>query len=180
MQRRSCQQKGVRAMKVSVGKMVASAAVAGAVGLGGAGIASWTSAGSAATPVSLVADTATTVPGASGPVKADHAARGHGLVGLLRRADHGTFEVKDKAGQWVTYTFDKGKVTSVNAQSITLERPDGKSVTLNITPDTKFRGVASAADVKTGKGAIVVSNSSDNALVVAQRDRSKAPAQPAA
>jgi hypothetical protein len=162
-------------MKVSVGKMVATAAVAGAVGLGGAGIASWANAGSAASPVALVADTATTVPAASGPAKAGH--EGHGLAGLLRRADHGTFEVKDKAGQWVTYTFDKGKVTSVNAQSITLERPDGKSVTLNITPDTKFRGVASAADVKTGKGAIVVSNSSDNALVVAQRDRSKAPAQ---
>ncbi|HEX9547917.1 MAG TPA: hypothetical protein VF942_11290 [Acidimicrobiales bacterium] len=164
-------------MKVSVGKMVATAAVAGAVGLGGAGIASWTSAGSAASPVALVADTATTVPGASGPVKAGHG--GHGLVGLLRRADHGTFEVKNKAGQWVTYTFDKGKVTSVNAQSITLARPDGKSATLNITPDTKFRGVASAADVQTGKGAIVISNSSDNALVVAQRDRSAHPAQPA-
>lgn len=163
-------------MGVSVGKMVATAAVAGAVGLGAVGVAGWANSGGTGngTTATLAASTVS----AAGPVKARHAG---GLRGLLRRSDHGTFEVKDKSGQWVTYTFDRGKVTSVNSQSITLARPDGQSVTLTIGPETKFRGVASAGDVQKGKGAIVVSNSAGRALIVAQRDaKAGQPAAPAA
>ena len=164
-------------MGVSVGKMVATAAVAGAVGLGAVGVAGWANSGGTGngTTATLAAQTASTV-SASGSVKARHPG---GPRGLLRRADHGTFEVKNKAGQWVTYTFDRGKVTAASGQSITLARPDGQSVTLTITPETKFRGVASAADIKTGKGAIVVSDSAGKALIVAQRDPRAKPAQPA-
>ena len=164
-------------MGVSVGKMGATAAVAGAVGLGAVGVAGWANSGGTGngTTATLAAQTASAT-STSGPVKARHAG---GLVGLLRRSDHGTFEVKNKAGQWVTYTFDRGKVTAVNGQSITLARPDGQSVTLTITPETRFRGVTSAADIKTGRGAIVVSDSAGKALIIAQRDRQAMPAQPA-
>jgi hypothetical protein len=163
---------------MSVGKVAAAAAVAGAMGLGAAGALGWVGGGSGGSSTSpSSASPATLVASATSPTTQAKAGRG-GLLGLLRRTDHGTFEVRTKAGQWVTYTFDRGKVTAVNGQTITLARPDGQSTTLTITPETRFRGVATAQDVQTGKGAIVVSKDG-NAVVVAQRDPRTRPARPA-
>jgi hypothetical protein len=89
-------------------------------------------------------------------------------LALLRRADHGTVEVKNKDGQWVTVTFDRGTVTAADASSITLQRPDGQSVTIALTSGTRYRGVSSADQVATGKPAIVASDSGGDALLVAQ------------
>jgi hypothetical protein len=100
----------------------------------------------------------------------DTAGGGHGHPGLalLRRADHGTVEVKNKDGSWVTVTFDRGTVTAASASSITLQRPDGQSVTIALTADTRYRGISSADQIATGKAAIVASDSNGNALLVAQ------------
>ena len=76
---------------------------------------------------------------------------------LLRRADHATLEVKVQ-GQWVTFDLDRGKVATVSPTAITLQRPDGQSVTLQITGATHFNGVASEAAVRTGAAATVISD----------------------
>jgi hypothetical protein len=79
------------------------------------------------------------------------------LGAILRRTDHATLEVKVQ-GHWVTYTLDRGKVSAISPTSITLARPDGQSVTETITPNTKYRGVASESGVQLNKSAIVLSD----------------------
>ena len=158
-------------MSLSVGKKVAGAALAGTLALGGAGAIALAGGGQASSAASNLPATLTAAT-QNAPAKGRRA--GDGWLALFRRADHGTLEVKNKAGQWVTYTFDKGKVTAVSASSITLARPDGQSVTIAITAETKFRGVSSAADVTVGRAAIVVSDNG-HALWVAQRDLRKTP-----
>lgn len=88
---------------------------------------------------------------------------------LGRRAIHGDLIVKGRAGQFENVSFDKGKVTAVSATSITIERPDGQSVTKTIDGDTKFRGVDGWQGIKTDKGALVVSKG-DKAVMIGQRD----------
>lgn len=77
---------------------------------------------------------------------------------LLSRADHATVEIK-KGGKWVTVDVDRGNVTAASTSSITLSRPDGQSVTLQLSSSTKFRGkeATSASALKTGVRAVVVS-----------------------
>ena len=77
---------------------------------------------------------------------------------LLSRADHATLEVR-RHGQWVLITVDRGNVTAVSATSITLARPDGRSVTIALAPGTKYRGkeASSATGLKTGVRARVTS-----------------------
>ena len=71
-------------------------------------------------------------------------------------------------GQWVTFVLDRGKVATVSPTAITLQRPDGQSVTLQITSATHFNGVASEAAVRTGVTATVISDNG-TARRVAQR-----------
>jgi len=75
---------------------------------------------------------------------------------LLDRADHASVEVKVK-GQWITYDVDRGKVTAVSPGSITLQRPDGQSVTETLGPDTKYKGVTSESGIRLARPAMVVS-----------------------
>ena len=89
--------------------------------------------------------------------------------GLLRRAEHGDLTVRTKNG-FEQVTFDRGRVTAISATSITITRPDGQSVTKTIDASTRFRGVQSASEVKTGKPAVVASKG-DTAVVVGQRVR---------
>ena len=81
------------------------------------------------------------------------------MQAIARRSVHADLVVKDKDGTYVTITVDRGTVTAASATSITLDRPDGKQVTLAVTTDTKVRGVASVAALQTGKAAVVVSRS---------------------
>lgn len=92
--------------------------------------------------------------------------------GAVRRAVHGDLVVRTKDG-FENVTFDRGEVTAVGAGSITVKRPDGKTVTKKLTADTRFRGVGSAKEVKTGQPALVVSKG-DTARLVAQRTADKA------
>jgi hypothetical protein len=137
-------------------KKVVGAALAGLV-VAGAGAAAWaqTTAGTGST-----SGTATTA--AAGR-------SGHPGLAILRRADHGTLEVKDKDGKWVTVTFDRGRVTAADAGSVTIQRPDGQSATAKLTADTKYRGIGAASAITVGKAAAVVSDSGGNALILAQR-----------
>src|SRR5437899_8921934 len=106
----------------------------------------------------------TTTPSASAPA-AGHP--GRHLLRPLRRVVHGDLIVRTKDG-FENVTVDRGKVTAVSASSITIERPDGVSVTKAVTAETKFRGVDSVEHVERGKGALVVSKG-NNAVLIAQR-----------
>jgi hypothetical protein len=142
-------------MAISFGKKLAGAALAGAVALG-AGTAAMAAGGGAAA--------SSTAP-ASGSLTAKAAGAAGAKVkgaGILRRADHGDIEVQVKAAKgapktWETITFDKGNVTDVAADHITVARPDGQSVTLKIDATTKFHGVAAVAEVQKDKPVIVLS-----------------------
>lgn len=103
-------------------------------------------------------------PGRPGPHKA-------GLPFALGRAVHGTVIVPDGDGGWQEVTFDRGKVDEATDSSrIVLDRPDGPTVTIALTSDTRYHGIAGAADVVEGRGAVVVSRDG-RALHVLQRDR---------
>lgn len=75
---------------------------------------------------------------------------------LLQRSDHATLELKVK-GHWVTYTLDRGKVASISPTAVTLDRPDGQTVTDAINSGTRFGGVSSESAVQLGKPAVVLS-----------------------
>ena len=116
------------------------------------------------------ADTTSTAPPSAAPPSASAPAAaqpGHDHRGPLRRAVHGDLIVRTKAG-FENVSVDRGKVTAASASSITIERPDGLSVTKAVTSATKFRGVDSAEHVERGKGALVVSKG-DTAVLIAQR-----------
>jgi len=80
-----------------------------------------------------------------------------GGPGVLRGAIHGDLLVRDENGSTRTVTFDRGKVTAISATSITIERPDGVSVTKNLTDQTVFTGTP-RDQLQPGAGVIVVSS----------------------
>lgn len=85
-----------------------------------------------------------------------------GLRRLVIRAVHGDVVVKTKQG-FVTVTFDRGKVASVNGQQLVLTEGTRtatyKTVTLTIPSNARVRDdrrKASLADLKPGQRVIVV------------------------
>jgi hypothetical protein len=142
-------------MSISISKKVAALGVAAAA-LAGGGAAAWAqSTGGPAAPAS----TTTTAPAKSTVPAAAPGIRLARLRAIARRADHGDLEIKTKDGTWVTVTFDRGTVSAASATSVTIDRPDGQKATLAINSSTKVHGIASVSDLKTGKAAIVVSQS---------------------
>jgi len=136
-------------LKLSLKQKIVGLAVAGAVVLGTGGAVAWAQTGGGSSP--------STAP-ASATQPADVPARA--LRPLARRAVHGDVVVKAKDGSYVTVTFDRGTVTAASATSVTLQRPDtNQPVTLAVDTNTKVHGVASAADLKVGQDAVVVSRS---------------------
>jgi len=105
--------------------LVIAAALLGALGIGGAGVA----AANGALPVAVSALTGQRVNIASVNGKA-HARRGadRGLV-------HGSI-ITSVNGAYMTYTVDAGRVSAISTSAITLTRLDGQQVTLTITPST--------------------------------------------
>ncbi len=151
---------------------VAAGAAAGAIVVLGGGAAAWaatSSGGSVAT--STPPAPSTTSPPATPGAHGGHGGRKAGSI--FDRSDHGTVEVK-QAGHWVTYTYDRGKVSAASATSITIARPDGQSTTVAINGATKFRGVASATAVQTNQNATVISLNGTATQVV--QGHGKAPA----
>lgn len=166
-------------MKLSLGKKIAGAALAGAV-LVGAGTVAYAATSSGATGTPPVAVASTTGPAASGTAGTGLGAAAARVAQLVKRADHGTVEVKAKSAgsttaTWQTFTFDRGQVSAVSATSITLARPDGQSVTLSIGANVKYKGVTSWQGIATSKGAVVISQSG-GALIIAQKAGTSTPA----
>jgi len=136
-------------LRLSFTQKIAGVAVAVAVVLDAGGAGAWAQTGHGSSP--------TTAP-ASPTQPADVPARA--LRPLARRAVHGDVVVKAKDGSYVTVTFDRGAVTAASATSVTLQRPDtNQPVTFSVDANTKVHGVASAADLKVGQQAVVVSRS---------------------
>ena len=94
-----------------------------------------------------------------------------GGLGLLGRAVHGSAVVPGAIeGTWQTVTFDRGRVeAATDGSKIVLARPDGETVTLALTADTRYHGIADAAGIKEGQPALVISKDA-TATQVVQRD----------
>ena len=106
-----------------------------------------------------------------------HHRRGPGALGLapLGRAVHGTVTVPDGNGGWHEVTFDKGTVDEASdGAKVVLDRPDGQTVTVALTAETRYHGVADAAALVDGRPALVVSQDG-KALHVAQREADRRP-----
>jgi hypothetical protein len=63
-----------------------------------------------------------------------------GKAGILKGAIHGDLLVRSQDGSTHTVTFDRGKVSSLSGSSITIQRPDGVSVSDDLTDQTVFNG----------------------------------------
>lgn len=105
-----------------------------------------------------------------------HHRRGDGPPGLaLGRAVHGTAVVPDGDGGWHEVTFDRGTVDgATDGTQIVLDRPDGQTVAVALTPDTRYHGIADAAGIVEGARALVVSQDGE-ALHVRQEDAHRRP-----
>lgn len=102
-------------------------------------------------------------------------------MGILRRTVHGDLVVRGQ-GQFQNVTFDRGKLTAKDGNTLTIARPDGVNVTVTVTDSTKYRGVSGLDELQTGRPTVVVSKDGQ-ALMVGQRDGARAsgtPATPAA
>ena len=88
----------------------------------------------------------------------------------LGRAAHAELVVPKRGaeGQWETVVVDRGKVTAASAESVSLQRPDGPTVTVKVVAGTKVRGAASAADLATGRSVVVVSAAGEARSIVAK------------
>jgi hypothetical protein len=103
------------------------AALLGALGLGGAGVAA--ANGALPLPVQGVFLGRQSV---STQLGVDAA-----VAGAARQIVHGSVIVQ-RDGAWRTYTLDVGSVTSASSSAISLKRADGSSVTLAVTATTRW------------------------------------------
>ncbi|MDP8992322.1 MAG: hypothetical protein M3N31_04610 [Actinomycetota bacterium] len=107
-------------------------------------------------------------PEQGGPGREQFGKGGHG-AGFIGRAVHGDLVVRGEDGKFENVSFDKGTVhADSDGSKVVIDRPDGKQVTLELTPETRYRGVAGAAQLREGRPAMVASRDG-KALMVAQR-----------
>jgi hypothetical protein len=109
---------------------------------------------------------------ASNPPAAAKAAGRPGAPGVLKGAIHGDLLVRAEDGATRTVTFDRGKITAISDGSITIERPDGVSVSKTLTDQTVFNGTPKA-ELKAGAGVIVVSTGDTANRVISKGDRAQ-------
>ena len=96
---------------------------------------------------------------------------------LLKNAVHGELIVRGDDGRFENVVFDRGTVNGASdASKVVIDRPDGKQVTIQLTAQTRYRGVADAGQLRKGEPAMVVSRDA-KALMVAQRDPSRDPSR---
>lgn len=86
--------------------------------------------------------------------------KGKGLV----RGVHAEISLIKGDGTTDAFVVDRGQVTLESANSFTLQRKDGVSVTLGLNADTKVRG-----DIQVGKGALAFSRGGTAFAVLAPR-----------
>jgi hypothetical protein len=114
-----------------------------------------------------VAITRAAATGAAAPAAAG------GKAGVMKGAIHGDLLVRNQDGSTRTVTFDRGKVSSVSASAITIERPDGVSVTKDVNDQTVFKGTA-RDQLSAGTPVIVVSEGQAATHVVNKGARAQA------
>jgi len=92
-----------------------------------------------------------------------------GLRGLGKAA-HAEVVVpkKDAPGQWETVVLDRGKVTATAAGSISVQRPDGPTVTVKVVATTKVKGAAAVTDLAPGREVVIVSAAGEARTIVAR------------
>jgi len=88
----------------------------------------------------------------------------------LGRAAHAELIVPKRGaeGTWETIVVDRGKVTAASAESVSLQRPDGPTVSVRVVAGTKVRGAASAAELATGRQVVVVSAGGEARSIVSK------------
>jgi len=122
-------------------------------------------------------------PPTSAPAQADGSRkhRGGGRMAPLGRAVHGDLIVRNRDGEFVPVTFDRGTLESVGSDELTVARPDGKKVTVKLDAETGYRGVESKDQLRAGEGVVVVSEDGTATMVgqrregAPERDRPKRP-----
>lgn len=87
---------------------------------------------------------------------------------LAARTVHADLIVRAQEG-FANLTYDRGEVTAVSDNSVTLRRADGVSVSVTLTDATRYVGVDDPGEIETGEQAAVLAREGE-ALVVAQRD----------
>jgi hypothetical protein len=95
-----------------------------------------------------------------------------GGPGVLKGAIHGDLLVRGENGSTRTVTFDRGKITAISTGSITIERPDGVSVSKALTDQTVFNGTP-RDQLQAGTGVIVVSSGDKAERVLSKGDRAQ-------
>lgn len=95
-----------------------------------------------------------------------------GGPGVLKGAIHGDLLIRSEDGATRTVTFDRGKITAISGSSITIERPDGVSVSKNVTDQTVFNGTPKD-QLKAGMGAVVVSSGDTAERVISKGARAE-------
>ena len=94
--------------------------------------------------------------------------------GVLKGAIHGDLLVLGENGATRTVTFDRGKITAINAGSISIKRPDDVSVTKTLTDQTVFNGTP-RDKLQVGTAAVVVSSGDTAERVISKGDRGPRP-----
>jgi hypothetical protein len=106
-------------------------------------------------------------PQAERPAARDGAGRGP-----LGRAIHGDLLLQGPGGGTREVTMDRGRITSISEGSITLERPDGQSVSAGITPDTRFNDTP-RAELTSGSPVLLVQAGGQALRVVSRGARAE-------
>ena len=96
-----------------------------------------------------------------------------GKAGVLKGAIHGDLLVRNPDGSTHTVTFDRGKVGAISSSSITVQRPDGVSVTDDLTDQTVFNGTPKD-QLQAGSPVIVVADGHTATHVVTKGARAGA------
>jgi len=133
-------------------------------------VVAWTAAATlglgAVAGVALAAPGTTPSPSPATKHAGQHKGDRHGGLGHLgKRALHGEFVAKGKAGGYVTVDGQRGAVTRVSSTQITLKSADGFTATYVITADTRVRKDGNAGkigDVKVGDQALVLATKAGN------------------
>jgi hypothetical protein len=115
-------------------------------------------------PDPSVAVTRAAATGAQNPAAAG------GKSGMLKGAIHGDLLVRNRDGSTKTVTFDRGKISAISASAITIERPDGASVSKDINDQTVFNGT-DRDKLTSGMPVIVVSEGQTATHIVSKGAR---------
>jgi hypothetical protein len=115
-----------------------------------AGGVAWATTNADTTPSPSASPSAPASPGAPDPGKGPGGAGRHGELGMMG-ALHGEYVVEKNGGGYQTVASQRGEVTAVSKDSITLKSADGYSKTYALTTDTLVNATRDGiASVKTG------------------------------